>query len=76
MELSVEGFTGDRLYLDTNIFIYAVEGFKPHDRILRELFELIADQAVHAVTSELTLAEALIVPFREERDAPVPGGDV
>ena len=67
MELTVNSFTGDRLYLDANVFIYAMEGFRPYDEIISGLFEAIQDRAVHAVTSELTLAELLVVPFRENR---------
>ncbi len=38
---SIPGLTGDRLYLDTNIFIYFIEGHVTHAAILRELFKAI-----------------------------------
>ncbi len=64
---AISGLTGDRLYLDTNIFIYSVEGHATHAAILRKLFEAIVDQTVVAVTSELTLAEALVKPLQRSR---------
>jgi predicted nucleic acid-binding protein len=47
------------LYLDTNVFIYLVEG--PPERVdpLKELFRELHNRRGFAVTSELTLAEIL-----------------
>ena len=59
---------GRRVYLDTNVFVYAVEGIAPYAGTLRPLFESIAAGETRGVTSELTLAEALVKPFRT-RDA-------
>ena len=56
---------GQRDYLDTNIFIYALEGFAEFRDILQELFEHIDRGRLHAITSELTLAEALIKPLQD-----------
>lgn len=57
------GFTGDCLYLDTNIIVYAVEEGNPWTSPLRSLFEAIDQRAIRAVTSELTLAEAIAKPL-------------
>lgn len=54
---------GRTVYLDTNIFIYAVEGYEPEQAFLRELFAALDRQAFTAVTSEFTLAELLVKPF-------------
>ena len=56
---------GRRAYLDANVFIYAVEGFAPFDEALVSLPDGIERQEIEAVTSELTLAEVLVVPIRE-----------
>ena len=64
-------FTG-RLYLDTNIFIYALEGYSVFRPILTPLFETIDRGSIHAITSELTLAEVLVKPLLDrsrEREA-------
>jgi len=55
---------GRRVYLDSNVFIYALNGFPGFAPFLRELFEAVDSCRVSAATSELTLAEVLIVPFR------------
>ncbi len=52
-----------RVYLDSNIFIYALEGFPDFVDELTELFESLQQGTLSAVTSELTLAEVLVMPF-------------
>ena len=63
--LTFEGFVGDRLYLDTNVFIYYVEGHRRLAPVLAELFEMIDERAVSVFTSELTLAEVLVKPIAD-----------
>jgi predicted nucleic acid-binding protein len=48
-----------RLYLDANVFIYAIEGVGEIASSLRELFDLFRAKRGTGVTSELTLAEVL-----------------
>lgn len=54
---------GERVYLDTNVFIYALEGYPDFVDELTELFENFDEGNLRAVTSELTLAEVLVRPF-------------
>ena len=63
----IEACRGRQVYLDTNIFIHAVEGLSEHMPVLRPLFELLASGGVSAVTSELTLAEVLPRPLATSR---------
>lgn len=62
----VDDLRGRRVYLDTNIFVYAVEGFARHLEELVGLFAGIEAGSLNAVTSELTLAECLVKPFMDE----------
>ena len=48
-----------RIYLDTNIFIYAIQGDEQIFGPLQGLFDLLRMKKGIAVTSELTLAEVL-----------------
>ncbi len=57
---------GQRIYLDTNIFIYALEGYAEYLEFLTELFKEIEQGTVKAVSSELTLAEILVKPIMEQ----------
>ncbi|MEQ9548666.1 MAG: type II toxin-antitoxin system VapC family toxin [Coleofasciculus sp. G3-WIS-01] len=57
---------GERVYLDTNVFIYALEGYPDFVDQLTELFERIDEGNLRAVTSELTLAEILVRPFIDD----------
>lgn len=52
-----------RVYLDTNIFIYALEGYPTFRTVLTSLFDALDRHELSAVTSELTLMEALVKPF-------------
>ncbi len=62
---SVSGFAGDKVYLDTNVFIHFVEGHPSYGARLKALFNAIQVQATTALTSELTLAEVLVKPLAE-----------
>ncbi len=59
---------GQRVYLDTNIFVYALEGYAEYTAQLFELFTAIDRGQLHAITSELSLAEALVKPFLDNSD--------
>jgi len=64
---SLNTLTGDRVYLDANLFIYAMEGLPPVVARLTALFQRFDRGELHAVTSELTLAEVLVKPLRDGR---------
>jgi predicted nucleic acid-binding protein len=63
----IDALRGRRLYLDANVFIYAVEGSPEHVAFLEGLLDLLDAGDATAVTSELTLAEVLAKPFEENR---------
>ncbi len=63
----IETLDGRTTYLDANVFIYAFEGHADFAAPLQHLFGAAARKALPAVTSELTLAEVLVRPFREGR---------
>lgn len=54
---------GHKVYLDVNIFIYAVEDMEPWAAILREIFTSLEAGEWQAVTSNLSVAECLVKPF-------------
>jgi predicted nucleic acid-binding protein len=62
----LEALEGDRIYLDTNAWIYALEGFSEFRAELTLLFEQMQTGALMGVTSELTLAELLVKPCRDQ----------
>jgi predicted nucleic acid-binding protein len=57
---------GDRIYLDVNIWIYALEGYPNFRSDLAALFQAIDQGTLTAVTSELALAEALVKPLQDQ----------
>jgi len=59
---------GSRVYLDANIWIYALEGFAPFAQPLEALFGRIDAGELTAITSELTLAELLVKPLQMGQD--------
>lgn len=50
---------GKRVYLDANIFIYALEGAAPYKKTMTSLFEHLSAGYYTAVTSEISLKEIL-----------------
>ena len=55
----------ESIYLDTNVFILAFEGEPDASEALRPLFLALQRRPEVAVTSELTLAELLVRPERQ-----------
>lgn len=60
---------GDRIYLDVNIWIYALEQHPIFSQPLTELFQQVDQKVLTVVTSELSLAEALVKPMRDQDTA-------
>ena len=58
-----------RIYLDSNIFIYAYECETDLGHAARRAFALIDERDAVGVTSELTLAEVLPRPLKEQNAA-------
>jgi len=63
----LEGLPVGKIYLDTNVFIYAVEAVADYAAAINELFDLMDAGTISAFTSELTLAEALAKPLEVGR---------
>ncbi|MGD0089856.1 MAG: PIN domain-containing protein [Planctomycetota bacterium] len=61
----LEAITGPAVYLDTNIWIYAVEKPAEYYDHLVPLFKALQREDLRAVTSELTLAETLVKPLMD-----------
>ena len=56
---------GDRIYFDVNAWIYALEGYPDFIVDLTALFQAIEQGRLTAVTSEFSLAEALVKPMKD-----------
>ncbi len=60
----------ERIYLDTNIFIFAFEEKDERSQLLSRLFALSSDRTEPLlVTSELTLSEVLVGPYQDADDS-------
>ena len=60
----IDDFATKRLYLDTSIFIYSIEQYPDFKAVTTELIEAVSQATLGAITSELTLSEALVLPIR------------
>ncbi len=58
---------GTRLYLDTNVWIYAIEGYPSYAPALKALLQRIDQKTLLAVSSDITLAEVLVKPMADAR---------
>ncbi len=62
--MGIEYFlTKSSVYLDTNVFIYALEDFPEYAVPIKIIFETIDQGICTAFTSEFTLSEVLVKPF-------------
>ena len=61
----IELVHGQSVYIDSNVFIYAVENDQTFSKPALELFQSIAAGLTHGLTSELTFAEVLVKPLRQ-----------
>lgn len=59
---------GNRIYLDTNLLIYAVEEIMPYAEQLRPLLQAADRGEISLVTSLLALGETLVMPYRKGDD--------
>ena len=59
-----ERIAGKRVYFDTNIFIYVLEGFAEAAAQLHEIRAALLTGSCEVFTSELTLCELLVPHFR------------
>jgi predicted nucleic acid-binding protein len=62
---------GQRVYFDSNIVIYILEGFADFATQIAALRRAIAEGSLAAVASDLTLAEVLVQPFKRGDSAAV-----
>lgn len=68
MDALRRALAGQKVYLDVNVFIYALEGAAPWSSMLGPVFAAMEAGEWQAVTSELSLAECLVRPFQLGRD--------
>ena len=68
MESLRQALQGHKIYLDSNIFIYALEGVEPWVNPIHDVFYGLESGELFAVTSGLSLAECLVRPFALNRD--------
>nr|CAA6812596.1 MAG: PIN domain-containing protein [uncultured Thiotrichaceae bacterium] len=56
------------IYFDTNVFIYSIEGHEDYAALLEQIFNQIFEDKLDVFTSELTLAECLVKPVKDNND--------
>lgn len=61
----IESINGKHIYLDTNVWIYAIEAYPDYAELLQQIFAKIDQGELIAVTSELTIAEVLVKPLQD-----------
>lgn len=58
---------GKKVYVDTNVFIFFAENHPAFAHPIREVFFAFAQGRLTLATSEVTLAEVLVMPMRRGR---------
>ncbi|NIT04173.1 PIN domain-containing protein [Candidatus Saccharibacteria bacterium] len=62
----LEKLKGQKVALDTMVFIYAFEEHPAYLPLIRPLFSAVEKGEMEAVTSTITLAECLVQPYRKK----------
>ncbi len=62
-----QSLQGKKVYLDANIFIYSVEMVAPWAEESNDIFAGLKAGEFSVTTSNLTLSECLVKPFKENR---------
>lgn len=60
-----EKLRGRKVYFDANVFIYLMEGFAAFAADISDIGESLLHTEAEFFTSELTLCEVLVLPFRQ-----------
>ena len=63
MELGNE-LIGKRVYIDTNIIIYLIEGFPAYQSLTDDVRDMLENDEFDAYTSELSICECLVKPLK------------
>ena len=69
MVVSFGELVGQRVYLDANILIHALEGHPLHNNLLRTLMGRLKNKEIIGVTSEISLAETLVKPMKDKNQS-------
>lgn len=56
----------ERVYFDANFFIYLVEGLEAYRWRVSTLSDLVAQKQILGITGEITLAETLVAPRKNQ----------
>lgn len=59
------------IYFDTNVFIYALEGHEEYKTVLAQIFTQVAEENLSTITSEISLAECLVKPVKDNNEAAI-----
>lgn len=64
MTISIEQLKGKRVYLDTNIFIYFLDGREPFLSMVYPLLEALLNSDVLGYTGDAVVAETMVQPYK------------
>lgn len=68
IEAMLNQLKGKRVYFDTNPIIYFVEGHETFYEAVKPIFDRLDNEEFLAYTSEFTITEVLIKPYRDRLD--------
>jgi hypothetical protein len=63
--IALSALLGRRVYVDVNVLIYALTGFSAFAPVISPFLKAVESGGLEAVTSELSVAELLVKPFRD-----------
>lgn len=64
ISIALDQLAGKRVYIDTNIFIYLLDGKEPFASVVAPFFDSVLNGEIIAYTGEAVLAETMVQPYK------------
>jgi predicted nucleic acid-binding protein len=66
---TISRLAGQRVYIDTNVFIYFLDQHDTYFEVVSRLFKACANQEIFGTTGDAAVAEVMIGPYRQDNPA-------
>ena len=64
ISLALDQLAGQKVYIDTNIFIYLLDGKEPFVSVVAPFFDAVLNGEIIGYTGEAVIAETMVQPYK------------
>jgi len=69
VEAAITRLAGQRVYIDTNVFIYFLDKHDTYFELVSRFFQACANREIFGATGDAAVAEVMIGPYRQDNPA-------